>query len=64
MHDPPLASVPELAGEILAGRVRGRVVLETAAGERRGAAAHAQDGGRSSCAALKPSIASEPGSRR
>jgi len=28
----PLASVPELAGEILAGHVRGRVVLETAAG--------------------------------
>ena len=27
----PLASVPELASEILAGRVRGRVVIETAA---------------------------------
>jgi acrylyl-CoA reductase (NADPH) len=27
----PLARVPELAGEILAGRTRGRVVIDTTA---------------------------------
>jgi len=58
-----LESVPELASEIVAGHVRDGWSSRPRRAER-GGAPLTQDGGRPSCSALNPSIASDPGSRR